>query len=358
MRHNRKVWTAALAAAVSLSLTGCLGKPSGGNLVQQGMQALEQGDYETALATFNEAVASRDDRVLSMRGRGIAQMGLARYEDAASSFEQALSYTDRKMPETIQDIRLYLATARYRSGSYGDVVTVCNDILAEEEIPEAWYYLGAAYLNSGYVEQARENFDRSVALSPDDYTLYLQIYQLYEAKDQTAIGDEYLQTALQIQPETAEDYYHIGQIYFYLEKYEDARSILTQPVEEHYLPALELMGEIYLAMEDYPHAEAVYQTIMDESGEKMAVYNGLAMCSLASGDYEVALSDIHYGLSLPDDGSRQDLLFNEIVAYERTLDFDTALERAEAYQALYPTDEAGRKELTFLRSRENLQEQE
>ena len=90
----------------------------------------------------------------------------------------------------------------------------------------------------------------------------------------------------------------------------------------------------------------------------MAVYNGLAMCSLASGDYEVALSDIHYGLSLPDDGSRQDLLFNEIVAYERTLDFDTALERAEAYQALYPTDEAGRKELTFLRSRENLQEQE
>ena len=346
-----------MMAVVGISLGGCLGKSAGGSLVQQGMLSLEQNDYETALATFNEAIAARQDRVLSFRGRGIAQMGLARYEDAASSFEQALSYTDRKMPDTIRDIRLYLATARYRSGSYGDVVTVCNDILSDKEIPEAWYYLGAAYLALGDPDQARLDFNNAVALSPNDYALYLQIYQLYEAQDKTAIGDEYLQTALQIQPETAEDYYRIGQIYFYLEKYEDARNTLNMPVEEHYLPAMELMGEIYLALEDYPHAQAVYQTIMDENGEKMAVYNGLAMCSIAAGDYEIAMSDIHYGLSLEDDGSKQSLLFNEIVAYERMLDFDTALDRAEAFHSLYPTDEQGQKELTFLRTRERLREQ-
>ena len=44
-------------------------------------------------------------------------------------------------------------------------------------------------------------------------------------------------------------------------------------------------------------------------------------------------------------------MFNEIVVYERMLDFDAAKEKAESYAALYPTDEAGRKELAFLSTR-------
>ena len=48
----------------------------------------------------------------------------------------------------------------------------------------------------------------------------------------------------------------------------------------------------------------------------------------------------------------QDLYFNEIVAYEKKLDFVTAKTKAEAYVASYPADEAGQKEWTFLSTRE------
>ena len=46
------------------------------------------------------------------------------------------------------------------------------------------------------------------------------------------------------------------------------------------------------------------------------------------------------------------LLFNEIVVYEKKLDFDTARQKAEEYTAMFPEDETAAKELEFLKSRE------
>ena len=48
---------------------------------------------------------------------------------------------------------------------------------------------------------------------------------------------------------------------------------------------------------------------------------------------------------------KQELYFNEIVAYERKLDFAAAREKAQAYVQKYPTDEAGPKEMKFLSTR-------
>ena len=82
-----------------------------------------------------------------------------------------------------------------------------------------------------------------MAAAPEDYTLYLNIYECYESQDLSALGDEYLQTALSIVPEEAEDYYHMGQIYYYLQQYDQAQSALLKPQEEGYLPALYLQGK-------------------------------------------------------------------------------------------------------------------
>ena len=75
------------------------------------------------------------------------------------------------------------------------------------------------------------------------------------------------------------------------------------------------------------------------------------MCCLAAGEYDQAIQYIEQGLSLGEDTGKQELLFNEIVAYEKKLDFTTARVKAENYVALYPTDEAGQKEYTFLKTR-------
>ena len=332
-------------------LAGCRGKDSGGSLTKQAMAELEANNFDTALEHFRQALSSGEDEVLAKRGEGMALMGMARYQEAEQAFESALAATDEKMPETVRDIRLYLATVQYRAKDYTAVINTCEKIIAGGDLPEARFLTGASYLGLGERTLARTNFDQAVRLSPGDYSLYLQIYKNYEAVNLTAVGDEYLQTALSIKPQNSRDCCQIGQIYYYLEKYSDAKSILNGPVEERYVPALTLMGEIYLAEKDYSHAMAMYQLVMNEDGITPQVYNGMALCSIAAGNYEAALGYISQGLSMEDDTNRQELLFNEIVTYERKLDFSKAYQKALDYAALYPTDEAGQKELIFLASR-------
>lgn len=47
----------------------------------------------------------------------------------------------------------------------------------------------------------------------------------------------------------------------------------------------------------------------------------------------------------------RDLLFNEIVVYEKKLDLSTALSKAQEYVQTFKDDDAAAKELTFLQSR-------
>ena len=48
------------------------------------------------------------------------------------------------------------------------------------------------------------------------------------------------------------------------------------------------------------------------------------LCALEAGEYDQALEYISQGLALEGAAGKQELYFNEIVVYERMLDFDTA----------------------------------
>ena len=337
--------------ALSLLLTGCAVRAAGGEQTQLGMEALEKDDFNSALNYFQAAEAAREDPVVLYRAKGIALMGLGRYQESAEAFQTALDNADERMPKTVRDIRLYLATVRYRLKDYEQVIEDCRDLLSQERRADLLYLLGASLLASGDTEGARENFDEAAALTPGDYGMYLRIYECYESHNLTAVGDEYLQTALGFVADSDEDLYEAGRIYYYLEQYNEARDMLLSPAERGYVPAMRLLGEVYLKTEDYPHAQAMYRSVLDREGESPAAYNGLALCAICSGDYDEALRLIAEGLALDQEEGKQLLRFNEIVAYEKKLDFKSALVKAEAYCELYPSDEKGRKELIFLRTR-------
>ena len=344
-----------MAAAAVLSgvfLTGCGGRYAGGNRTRKGLEALEAGDPNKALEYISAGIEKGEDLLMAYRAQGIADLALAHYKQAAASLEKSLEYADEKMPDTVEDIRLYLALADYRAGYYDETVETCGQILdLDQTVGEAWFLEGASNLKLGDQNAASECFDTAIALESGNYHLYLRIYEVYEEENLTALGDEYLQKALNILPETTREKYEVSQIYYYLQDYEKAREMLLGPVEEKYVPAISLMGQVYLAMEDYAHAGAMYELILEEEGETPVVDNGFALCALSSGNYEDALNYINKGLALEEEEGKQQLRFNEIVVYERMLDFATAYVKAEAYNALYPGDEAGIKELRFLRTR-------
>ncbi len=344
-------WAAVLAAAWLLG--GCAMGGATGEKTVQGIAALKNRDYAAAQQLFSQAVQEQEQQMLAYRGLGQACMGLGQYEEAASAFETALEHTDEKMPDNTRDLRLYLAAVYYRLEEYEKAVDTCTEVLEADAKGnvDAYYLRGAGALHEGDQENAKSDFDRAVAMESGDYDLYLMIYEAYREVNLSGIGAEYLQGALNIQGEELEDYYNRGRIYYYLEDYEEAQRLLIGPSEQEYEPAMNLIGRVYLAQEDYGHAQDIYEKILSKFGESTDGYNGLALCELGSGNYDAALSWIAQGLALDGEAGKRELYFNEIVAYERKQDFATAKVKAEAYVTNYPSDEAGRKELTFLASR-------
>lgn len=342
------------AAAASVLLGGCAMGGVTGDKTTQGVQALESGDYTQAQQLFMEALQNGEQEMLAYRGLGLSCMGLAQYEDAEAAFTSALSAADDKMPENRLDLRLYLAAAQYRLAEYEKAVDTCTTLLedASDGNEDAYYLRGASELHEGNTDDAKKDFDRAVALDPMDYDLYLNIYETYSQMNLSGVGGDYLQSALSIQGEELEDYYNRGRIYYYLGSYDQAQSQLIVPVEQKYEPAMDLIGQVYLAQGDYAHAKDIYSQMQTEFGESVGSYNGLALCAIADEDYDGALSYISQGLALDGTEGKQDLYFNEIVAYEKKLDFATAKTKAETYVASYPADEAGQKEWTFLSTRE------
>ena len=332
-------WITLLTVSTML-LGGCAMGGASGTKTTQGIAALDDGNYAQAQQLFEEAVQEDEEQMLAWRGLGLADMGLAQYEEAETAFQNALDAADEKMPENTQDLKLYLAAVEYRLAEYEKTIDTCTEILDAQEkgVADAYYLRGAAQLHEGNQEDAKADFDSAVNLMPDDYDLYLNIYETYREMNLSAVGGEYLQSALAIEGTEQEDYYN-------------RQSELIKVVEQKYEPAMTLMGRVYLAQEDYDHAEAVYETMQSEFGESAAGYNGMALCALARGEYDTALEEIGKGLALDGTDDRQELYFNEIVAYERKLDFETAKAKAEAYVEKYPSDEAGQKEWTFLKTR-------
>ena len=109
---------------------------------------------------------------------------------------------------------------------------------------------------------------------------------------------------------------------------------------------------VYKAQGDTANARAMYQQYIETEGSSPAKgYNGLALCDIDDGNYDNALADITNGLADASTEEMQDLLYNEVVVYEKKLDFATALSKIQEYLKMFPDDENASKELIFLKSR-------
>lgn len=351
----RKLLRLAAVLAAGLLAGGCAMGGATGEKTILGNQSLEEEDYSAAASYFEEAVTDGEEPVLANRGLGMAYMGLAQYENAADAFEEALTAAedDGKMPETVRDLQMHLASVYYRLEEYETTTEICGEILSEEDgiSAEAYFLRGASLLKQELEDEAKKDFDEAAALAPSDYALFLNIYECYEEENLSGVGSDYLQQALDIRGDTVEDAYHRGRIYYYLREYEKAQAELVVPVEQKHEEAMYLMGQVYLALEDYAHMKNIYEQIRTEFGDSARCCNGLALCAIEEEDYDGALEWIAQGLALEGTEGRQELYFNEIVAYEKKLDFETAKQKAAEYVERYPSDEQGQKELNFLESR-------
>lgn len=346
----KRTYIFAIGAAFMLLLTGCGAKEKTDN-ISLGMEAVQNLEYAEAIQYFNAALEEEEDERLICRGMGLAYMGLSKYEDAIAYLEKALRLSDGSVQDIDYDINYYLATAYFKNGQAQEALQSYDAILAlrPKEI-EAYYLRGYVKLCGGNFESAKEDFDQTISLDPQNYDRLIQIYNALVDNGYREVGKEYLQQVIADNEKSISNY-DLGRIYYYLEDYESAKNYLSQvKISSDYEASLYL-GRTYEALGDYNYASSIYNdyTLNDQS--KAEIYNQLGLCRIKMGEYELALMAFQSAMNIEGNEMMQTLKFNEIIAYEYMKEYKTAAALMSDYLKTYPDDEAAQRENLFLKTR-------
>lgn len=179
-------------------------------------------------------------------------------------------------------------------------------------------------------------------------------------------------------------------LYFKEEDYSKTISYLEQALKCHSVFAgkLDLDMTCYLAeshyqLKEYDKAEKIYNKLINNDSKNVQYYMLKGECVAQSGDaqaavkvyeqgwnhtqdtdflekiceiyvkkkdYDNALTYIQKGIEQGGE-SKADFMYGKIVIYEKAQDYDKAYEAAQKYVELYPNDQLGKKEYTFLSTR-------
>ena len=347
--RNKKIICLLAAGLGALLLTGCGGENQ--KTYEQANADLEQGNYDYALNEYQTCISAGYKLSQSYRGSGIVKLRTGDYQGAIDDLTSALN--DEKTGKSDQkDILEYRAAAELKAELYDQAMADCQTLAEDYSLNANDYYLtGCVALAMDSYDEASSNFSEAYG-SDSTYEMAIQIYEAYLGQDMEADGTRYLEAALKTEAKTADDYCERGKVYYYMDDYENARTELTTAADKGSTEATLILGMVYMAQGDTSNARSFYQQYIDADGDDPAKgYNGLALCDISDGDYDSALQNISQGLGDATSDEMRDLLFNEIVVYEKKLDLSTALSKAQEYVQTFKDDDAAAKELTFLQSR-------
>lgn len=347
--RNKKIICLLAAGLGALLLTGCGGENQ--KTYEQANADLEEANYDYALNEYQACISAGYKLAQSYRGSGIVKLRTGDYQGAIDDLTNALN--DEKTGKSDRkDLLEYRAAAELKAELYDQAMADCQTLAEDYSLNANDYYLtGCVALAMDSYDEASSNFSEAYG-SDSTYEMAIQIYEAYLGQDMEADGTRYLEAALKTEAKTADDYCERGKVYYYMDDYENARTELTTAVDKGSTEATLILGMVYMAQGDTSNARSFYQQYIDADGDDPAKgYNGLALCDISDGDYDSALQNISQGLGDATSDEMRDLLFNEIVVYEKKLDLSTALSKAQEYVQTFKDDDAAAKELTFLQSR-------
>ena len=347
--RNKNIICLLAAGLGALLLTGCGGENQ--KTYEQANADLEEANYDYALNEYQACISAGYKLAQSYRGSGIVKLRTGDYQGAIDDLTNALN--DEKTGKSDRkDLLEYRAAAELKAELYDQAMADCQTLAEDYSLNANDYYLtGCVALAMDSYDEASSNFSEAYG-SDSTYEMAIQIYEAYLGQDMEADGTRYLEAALKTEAKTADDYCERGKVYYYMDDYENARTELTTAADKGSTEATLILGMVYMAQGDTSNARSFYQQYIDADGDDPAKgYNGLALCDISDGDYNSALQNISQGLGDATSDEMRDLLFNEIVVYEKKLDLSTALSKAQEYVQTFKDDDAAAKELTFLQSR-------
>ncbi len=241
----------------------------------------------TSYADKKRAARMRWDKV-SAQARVIVARDLfedGRYDDAATTAQQCL-LSDPELPEA----HLIVGKCRYVSGQIVQAQSALIKAVGyDENLDEAWYWLGEIAAHNRQPAQALEYYGRAVSLRPTNIDYILSLVETYselgrydealgllEEKRTLMPGDVRLKVT------TADILQRLGRTRQAISMYNQA--LLLDPSDA---TIAESLGYCYITEQDYNQAAAMFEKVVAQAtgDRKAACLQLLAICSMNAGQY-------------------------------------------------------------------------
>lgn len=327
--------------------------------IAYGLSLTGKGEYEAALKEFNKAISDKDTSKVQIqnkkayRGIGICYFFAKNYENTIIYLDKALAI--KELDYLNLDILKYKADAQTHLGEYESAVKIYSKIIEEEGYSES-IYLNRADAKSalGDIEGANADYDYVISKSEHNYDAYLGAYMLLMNAGKDEKADSYLEAALKIEPDTADERlkYAVIQYYFYGitdEAVESLEKLIEQGQPEAYF----YLAKIYYAEQELDKVSTyLKEYVSKEEVEHTAeAYEMLGRCAMLVNDYDSALEWFETGIACGDSRWTQKLKKDQIAVYEHLSDFSQAYIIAEEYLKAYPDDKEMLREMEFIKTR-------
>ena len=265
----------------------------------------------TACSKYNQAE-------IELRDQGVAAMDAGDYAGAIDCFDQALSKSIGKVTDLEIDINYYKAAAQFNAGQFEDAAKTYTYLIKYDEKNSAAYFLrGSIYAKEGEIGKATKDYDAAVAIDEKDYELYIEIYDNLEALGYKDQGLTYLNNAIAVNDKSPEGKYYKGRVYYLLGQIDDAKTNLKAAMDKGVVQANLYMAKIYQDAGDYVTAKELldeYAKSDQVTSEALATLGDIEM---TSGNYESALEYYEAGLKLDSIDNLPVLMKGQVAALEK-----------------------------------------
>ncbi|MBP5325117.1 MAG: tetratricopeptide repeat protein [Pseudobutyrivibrio sp.] len=304
------------------------------------------------MAATMVACGGPSQKEIDLRDQGIEALDAGDYETAIKLFNKALGCSIGRVSDLEIDINYYKAAAQFKSGDFeGAAATYEALIKYDGDNYEPYFLRGSIYASEREVGKAILDYDKAVEVDKKNYLLYIEIYENLDSLGYTDQGKVYLDNALQISDKSAEGSYYKGRINYMLGQTSQAEELLQKAVDKDIVEARLYLAKIYQDQGDYEKAQGLleeYAKSEDVTSEALATLGDIEM---ANGNYENALGYYEAGLSLESIDNMPDLMKGQVSALEHLGRFTEACDALTQYLESYPNDEVAKKELIFLQTR-------
>ncbi len=322
--------------------------------VDLGMNYIATGEYDLAKDSFDHAIGIGDEDELAYRGLGIMTLNQGLYDDSVAYFNKAIDAIEMNVGELEYDILKYKADALTKAGDYEEAIGVLDSLIElGVDVNANKLKKGDVYLLMGDGNNALKWFDLALAEN-ESVENFISIYNSFYNLGLYEQGMTYLNKALIVEGDTAQAHLNRGKIYYIMNNYVNAATEFTFAVEGTD-QAITAEAYMYLAFcyekeNNLTDAIDAYYASL-RNNENPVVYNYLSMCISENGEHNLAWSQIHQTIDkFPDAENMQQLIWNEIVLYERMEMYHSAYTRlVEDYMSVYPVDSVVEKEYQFLK---------